>query len=259
MHSSEVRFFGTALALAASPVKEPALDHDQGLGDWLKVPSESLNSFFGTSLGWSHINEKNLVLLMVDHLAEFCHELQSIGCAEFTTENRELDMLSVAIKQFEDLAQSLRITDVVADDVCVPHASPGPEGRVFRKFALQATPKNPGLHFQHPAITGLVAEYGVPDELVQAPLVGFDECLASPFFQRNPRGSSQEIVLPYESSIEGCDHRAIADDGAEFFHEVEGKTWLSWLGLMQKAEIGVESDAREHNDALFGEEAVGEG
>lgn len=60
-------------------------------------------------------------------------------------------------------------------------------------------------------------------------------------------------------AVDESEGAAVGDDGAKFFHEVEGERGATRAVPVKKAALGVESDAFEGRPAIVGEKAIGEG
>ena len=135
----------------------------------------------------------------------------------------------------------------------------GEERDVFGNFSC----KNPGedaeLEFDRPTVADFVIKDGVGDQGVDALLVTLEEFFPARGVEIDGPTSGDEVVGGDESVIDGGDDGGLGDQGAKFFHDVEGEGGPTVAGLVIEADIGIETDGGGGEGAIFGKEAVSEG
>ncbi len=82
------------------------------------------------------IDKENLVLGVVDDVAEFAAELDEIGWSELALEDGVLEVIAPAAHNLEDAPQAFVVGDVVANKVRRAHQS----ARAGRKLTLKFAP-----------------------------------------------------------------------------------------------------------------------
>ena len=90
-------------------------------------------------------------------------------------------------------------------------------------------------------------------------LVGGEDAFAGGVFEAHGVAGGDEIAGIDDAFVDEGEDGGFGDEGAEFFHEVEGEGGLAEAGLVEKADVGIEADSVGGEDAIFGEEAVEEG
>ena len=72
-------------------------------------------------------------------------------------------------------------------------------------------------------------------------------------------GGDGEVFWGDLFSVEEGDGEAVCEEGAEFFHEVEGEAGAAGAVAVEEADLGVEAGGDEGGGAVVGEEGVEEG
>jgi len=89
----------------------------------------------------TEVHKQNLVFAMVDDFRKLRAERHQIGSRQPAFENGELKVIAPPAHHFENVAQALRLTDVVTDDVGVPHDAPVYAG--VARLRINVLPKLP--------------------------------------------------------------------------------------------------------------------
>jgi len=79
--------------------------------------AERRDRFLAPRFAGSEIDEKHLIVVVLDDPVEFVFENRFFGCGQVALEDRILQVQAVALAGLEDPAQSFRVPDVVGDDV----------------------------------------------------------------------------------------------------------------------------------------------
>jgi len=113
-------------------------------------------------------------LLVMDDRTEARAQLYEFAVVQLASKDRELQMLAIAFHRLEDLAQPLRVADIVRHHVSLAHHS-NPSSRsergILTDLAEQAPPEQPCLHLENAAIADSISEHWVSDELIHPSLV----------------------------------------------------------------------------------------
>lgn len=78
------------------------------------------------AFGWTEVDEKDLILLMVDDAGQGGTAAGKVGRGKLALENGELQMVAEAAHELEDFAEAPVVADVVADEMGGAHVSPIP-------------------------------------------------------------------------------------------------------------------------------------
>ena len=104
-----------------------------------------------------------------------------------------------------------------------------------------------------------VIEFRVGEELVEALLPGAEQGLAPVGLHGAAILVGKKIFGADHAGVDGGEHDAVGDDGAERLHEVEGEGGSSMAGLVVEAPPWVEAFAEQGGHTFLGEHGVGEG
>ncbi len=135
----------------------------------------------------------------------------------------------------------------------------GEEGAVGGDFLGEGFCEDAGLDFEGAAVGDLVVEDGVADEVVHALFVGEVEAFAPVGGEVDGFAGGDEVVWGDHAVVDGGEDGGVGDEGAKFFHEVEGEGGATGADLVVETEGGVEADGEEGDGAVFCEDGVGEG
>ncbi len=83
--------------------------------------AQGADDAFASTLGWTEIDKQDLVLVVMNNIAQFGAKADEIDFPELAFEYRKLQVVSPCFHGLEDLAQTLRIGDVVRNYVGVAH------------------------------------------------------------------------------------------------------------------------------------------
>src|SRR5690625_4895948 len=129
----------------------------------------------------SKVHNDDMIVGVVDDLIERRRHFRVAPCRESALENRKLQPLAVAFHELEYGAPSLRVANVVGDDVqvlAVAHDSPRGEIRVAGDFSAEKTPEQARLQLKQASVAQPVAEGGMGDLLRESRFKTCDETLA---------------------------------------------------------------------------------
>ena len=131
------------------------------------------------------------------------------------------------------------------------------EGWVGGDFAHEGFGKEACLEFQAAAVGGFVVEGGMGDGFVEAGFEFGEEGAASVIGQAVGTAEFFDEVFSVEDVVveEGEDD-GVDDEGAEFFHEVEGKGGFAVLAAVQVADVGVEANGADGGHDLVEKDGV---
>ena len=73
------------------------------------------------SVGGAKVDEQNLIVSVVDDVLKLRLTLEQVNIGQLALEDAELDVVAPVFHRFEDLAKSLSVSDVVADNVGSEH------------------------------------------------------------------------------------------------------------------------------------------
>ena len=96
-------------------------NHDHALQRFAQGLAEDGGGGAGSRFVFAEVDDDDLVLALVHLLFEFGLQADSVDRFEDAEEDRVLPRLAVALADFVNVTQSLRIADVVADEVAVAH------------------------------------------------------------------------------------------------------------------------------------------
>ena len=74
-----------------------------------------------STIGRTEVDEQDLIVSVVDDVLQLRLTLEQINFGQLTLEDAELNVIAPVFHSFEDLAKSLSVCDVVADDVRSEH------------------------------------------------------------------------------------------------------------------------------------------
>ena len=109
-------------------------DDDRSLGTDVSPPN-SVDTTARATVNRSKIEEKDLIILMIDQDVERCVERNAFSVGEIAPKHRILDVISKATQCGEHLAAPFVVTNVVGDDEPVAHVLPRCEGWIFGNLA----------------------------------------------------------------------------------------------------------------------------
>jgi len=114
-----------SIALEATPFRCRiiilSVDHDARAIDRRICLAQGRDDAITASLDRSEIDEEDLIIAMINDLAERMAAAHQVGRCELALEDGVLKMVTEVAHRFEHLAEPLFVADVVADEIGVAH------------------------------------------------------------------------------------------------------------------------------------------
>ena len=92
------------------------LSEDPGLAVFATYRAADRVDTMRAPFAGAELDQEDLILVMVDQLLQGADHLETLHVGQVASEHRELEMLTESLHRLEDLAQPLRVRDVVGDD-----------------------------------------------------------------------------------------------------------------------------------------------
>lgn len=199
----------------------------------------------------------------VDFGEEFGAKCGPLSGIYFAFEKGELDALAVVGAVFGNVAKAFAAGeggggDVVGDED--EHGLSPDEGWVVFEVAAEVTGEEGGLGEGDEAEGDGFAGIGMGEGGFLAFLPGGEECFAGVVGEAvGVGGVDDEVFWGKLAAVEEGDGVAVGEEGAEFFHEVEGEGGATGAVAVEEAELWVEAGGEEGGGAVVGKECVKEG
>lgn len=197
----------------------------------------------------TEVVESQAVLRRIDKIAEFVLEGGPlIGCDE-ALEDGVLNALAVIQALFGHSGESSLAGLVFCGDIVGNEYKHGEDSDLFRNkweigedFAAQEAGEKSGLDMGDQAERHFFIEHGVGDEFLLFFLISLEEGASGVIGEEDgTRGLGAEIGFFELLAVDEVESDTVGDEGAEFFHEVEGESGTAGAVAMEEADGGVES------------------
>ncbi len=130
------------------------------------------------------------------------------------------------------------------------------EGGIGGDFAHKFFGEKTGLKFEAAAVGGFVVEGGMGDGFVETGFEFGEEGTTAVIGQSIRAEFLDELFGLDGFGVEEGHDGGVYNEGAEFFHEVEGEGGFAVLAAVEVADVGVEADGADGGGDLVEEDGV---